>query len=74
MKNILLNNKGEKIAPPTDVNSVRAGEGAPVILAHGLAASLHDWDALLPELAAHEYAGYALDLLGHGESAKPTQN
>jgi pimeloyl-ACP methyl ester carboxylesterase len=38
---------------------------------HGLAASLHDWDMLLPELAARGYAGYASDLLGHGESAKP---
>ena len=73
MKNILPNNsKGEAdFAPIKNVNSVRAGEGAPVILVHGLAASLHDWDALLPELAAHNYAGYALDLLGHGESAKP---
>jgi pimeloyl-ACP methyl ester carboxylesterase len=53
------------------VNSVRAGEGIPVILVHGLAASLHDWDTLLPELATRGYAGYALDLLGHGESAKP---
>lgn len=53
------------------VNSVQVGKGAPVILIHGLAASLHDWDALLPELATHGYAGYALDLLGHGESAKP---
>ncbi len=40
-------------------------------MVHGLAASLHDWDMLLPELAAHEYAGYALDLLGHGDSTKP---
>ena len=56
---------------PTDVNFVRAGEGVPVLMAHGLAASLHDWDTLLPELAAHEYAGYALDLLGHGDSTKP---
>jgi pimeloyl-ACP methyl ester carboxylesterase len=38
---------------------------------HGLAASLHDWDALLPELAAQGYAAHAADLLGHGESAKP---
>jgi pimeloyl-ACP methyl ester carboxylesterase len=53
------------------VNSVQAGAGTPVILVHGLAASLHDWDALLPELALRNYAGYALDLLGHGESAKP---
>ena len=53
------------------VNSVQLGEGQPVILTHGLAASLHDWDDLLPELAASGYAGYALDLLGHGESYKP---
>jgi pimeloyl-ACP methyl ester carboxylesterase len=53
------------------VNYIQLGEGAPVILTHGLAASLHDWDDLLPELAAAGYAGYTLDLLGHGESEKP---
>jgi pimeloyl-ACP methyl ester carboxylesterase len=54
------------------VNYVQQGEGLPVILTHGLAASLHDWDDLLPELADAGYAGYALDLLGHGDSYKPT--
>ena len=53
------------------VNFVQQGTGSPVILTHGLAASLHDWDDLLPELADAGYAGYALDLLGHGESYKP---
>ncbi|MDD2922263.1 MAG: alpha/beta hydrolase [Anaerolineales bacterium] len=53
------------------VSYVQQGEGSPVILTHGLAASLHDWDDLLPELAESGYAGYALDLLGHGESCKP---
>jgi pimeloyl-ACP methyl ester carboxylesterase len=86
MKNILLNNEkripkspdfGAKVGrvwnPQANsvVNSVNAGIGSPVILVHGLAASLHDWDALLPELSAHGYAGHAADLLGHGESAKP---
>lgn len=76
MKNVLLNNQKKKnknsvSSVDSVVNSVRAGAGAPVILVHGLAASLHDWDALLPELTARGYAGYALDLLGHGESAKP---
>ena len=56
------------------VNFVQQGEGAPVILTHGLAASLHDWDDLLPELAGSGYAGYALDLLGHGESHKPADH
>ncbi len=54
------------------VNFVQQGEGAPVILTHGLAASLHDWDDLLPELVGAGFAGYALDLLGHGDSHKPT--
>jgi pimeloyl-ACP methyl ester carboxylesterase len=53
------------------VNYVQQGHGDPVLLVHGLAASLHDWDDLLPELASSGYAGYALDLLGHGESDKP---
>lgn len=55
------------------VNYAQQGHGEPVMLVHGLAASLHDWDDLLPELEAAGYAGYALDLLGHGESEKPAQ-
>jgi len=65
---VLENNNAKR------VNFVQQGEGAPVILTHGLAASLHDWDDLLPELADSGYAGYALDLLGHGESHKPAQH
>jgi esterase len=53
------------------VNFAQQGQGAPVILIHGLAASLFDWNDLLPALAFNGYAGYALDLLGHGESYKP---
>lgn len=61
--NVVIDNK--------KINYVQLGDGAPVVLVHGLAASLHDWDDLLPELADAGYAGYALDLLGHGESEKP---
>src|SRR3990172_4590171 len=53
------------------VNYVQQGKGMPVILTHGMAASLHDWDDLLPELSGSGFAGYALDLLGHGDSHKP---
>lgn len=53
------------------VNAVVQGRGKPVVLVHGLAASLHDWDFLLPELIARGYQACALDLLGHGESEKP---
>ena len=56
---------------PTTVNYVQHGKGAPVILIHGVAASLHDWDDLVPELTRNGYASYALDLLGHGDSPKP---
>ncbi|MEJ5240846.1 MAG: alpha/beta hydrolase [Anaerolineales bacterium] len=57
--------------PDHKVNFVRRGEGRPVLMIHGLAASLHDWDDLLPAVAAAGFAAYACDLLGHGESAKP---
>jgi 2-succinyl-6-hydroxy-2,4-cyclohexadiene-1-carboxylate synthase len=50
---------------------VHQGNGTPVILIHGLAASLYDWNDLIPELSRTGYAAYALDLLGHGESSKP---
>jgi pimeloyl-ACP methyl ester carboxylesterase len=52
-------------------HSVCLGNGQPVILIHGLAASLYEWTSLAPALASHGFAAYALDLLGHGESAKP---
>lgn len=48
-----------------------AGDGPPVVLIHGMAASLHDWDFLVPELVQAGYRTYRLDLLGHGESVKP---
>ena len=56
---------------PVTANYVRDGDGPPVIMIHGVAASLHDWDDLIPELTKNGYTSYALDLLGHGESPKP---
>jgi len=55
---------------PTTANYVHQGTGTPVILIHGIAASLHDWDDLTPALADNGYAAYAPDLLGHGDSPK----
>ena len=66
MKSILQDN----ISIPTTANYIHQGAGAPVIMIHGLAASLHDWDDLIPELAKNGYAAYAPDLLGHGDSPK----
>lgn len=65
---VLENNHAQR------VHYVQQGDGLPVILTHGLAASLHDWDDLLPELSASGHTGYALDLFGHGESHKPTDH
>lgn len=56
---------------PTAINYVQAGNGTPVVMIHGVAASLHDWDELIPELSENGYACYAPDLLGHGDSPKP---
>lgn len=53
---------------PATANYIQQGTGTPVILIHGVAASMHDWDDLIPELSQHGYASYALDLLGHGDS------
>lgn len=47
------------------------GEGDAVILVHGVAASMHDWDVLVPNLVDSGYKSIALDLLGHGNSKKP---
>jgi pimeloyl-ACP methyl ester carboxylesterase len=60
----------ENISIPSTANYVGTGTGAPVILIHGLAASLHDWDDLIPVLAQNGYGAYAIDLLGHGDSPK----
>jgi pimeloyl-ACP methyl ester carboxylesterase len=43
----------------------------PVILIHGLAASHYDWVYLDPALQAAGYHTYSLDLLGHGDGARP---
>ena len=61
----------ENISIPTTAYYIRRGEGTPIILIHGIAASHHDWDTLIPELTKDGYASYALDLLGHGDSPKP---
>lgn len=42
-----------------------------MVLIHGLAASLYDWEYLMPVLDSTGYQGFALDILGHGDSPKP---
>src|SRR5262245_20239709 len=66
MKNIPM----DSVVIPTTANFIQHGTGTPVVLVHGIAASLHDWDELIPELTENGYASHALDLLGHGDSPK----
>ena len=48
------------------------GEGAPVLLIHGLGSSTRDWEPQVPALAA-AYKVIAFDVRGHGRSEKPRQ-
>ena len=66
MKNIPT----DKVVIPATANFIQQGEGTPIVMVHGIAASLHDWDELIPELTKNGYASHALDLLGHGDSPK----
>ena len=71
MDNLSVVNSGcESSSSENFINFSHSGNGAPIILTHGLAASLHDWDNLIPELNCADYSTYALDLPGHGDSAK----
>jgi 2-succinyl-6-hydroxy-2,4-cyclohexadiene-1-carboxylate synthase len=46
------------------------GHGPPLVLLHGFTGSVRAWDALRADLAA-DAMFIAVDLIGHGESAKP---
>ncbi|MBU0510172.1 MAG: alpha/beta hydrolase [Chloroflexi bacterium] len=55
------------------INFISHGSGPPAILIHGIGASLHQWDSLIPALVAGGFSAHALDLQGHGDSAKPKE-
>ena len=48
-----------------------AKPGAPIVLIHGYAASLHWWDSMVP-LLSEDHRVITIDLLGHGGSDKPS--
>jgi 3-oxoadipate enol-lactonase len=49
---------------------VQEGQGADLLLIHGLGGNLHDWDACVPELARYHRVT-RFDARGFGESDKP---
>jgi pimeloyl-ACP methyl ester carboxylesterase len=51
-------------------NAGKAGEGAPIVLLHCYACSLHWWDQLVP-LINRDHRVITLDLVGFGGSQKP---
>jgi pimeloyl-ACP methyl ester carboxylesterase len=55
----------------SNLNYIQEGKGDPIVLIHGMAASLHGWNWMVPTLAANGYTALALDLPGHGDSPKP---
>lgn len=53
------------------LNYIETGQGKPVVLLHGMAASLRDWDWLAPSLDQAGFRAIRVDLLGHGDSSHP---
>jgi len=55
---------------PEKLNFSVQGAGKAVLLVHGLASSLHEWDLLSPVLCEAGWRTVACDLLDHGDSPK----
>lgn len=58
---------------PSGTRYWRVGRGAPVVLIHGVGLDATMWQAQVEALAEH-YDVIAYDMLGHGESALPTED
>jgi 4,5:9,10-diseco-3-hydroxy-5,9,17-trioxoandrosta-1(10),2-diene-4-oate hydrolase len=58
----------DKAAKKDMLNFSVRGVGRPVVLVHGLASSLHEWDSLTPLLVESGWQAVACDLLNHGDS------
>jgi pimeloyl-ACP methyl ester carboxylesterase len=72
LSHLEIQSSGEDYPHSPFLNYQCSGSGTPVILIHGLAASLHDWDYLIPDLVSAGFETCAVDLLGHGDSYCPS--
>lgn len=61
------------VADGVDLHVLRwdGGDGVPFLLVHGLSSNARLWDGVAAELARAGHPVAALDLRGHGRSAKP---
>src|SRR6266540_7318698 len=55
---------------PGRIAYVETGEGAPILLIHGMPTSSYLWRRVLPLLASR-FRVFAVDLMGFGDSDKP---
>ena len=58
-------------SPHLPLHSEIHGEGPAVVLLHGICSSGRDWRKFIPALTRAGYQAITIDLLGHGDSAKP---
>ena len=59
--------------PEGDMHYVKQGSGFPLVMLHPLGTSTWAWHTVIDALSQH-YTCYAFDMLGHGESDKPTRH
>ena len=54
------------------IHYFEGGSGPPIVLIHGLGSSAEDWSKLMPQLVQGGRHVYAIDMLGYGRSARPS--
>jgi len=59
--------------PSGNMHFVKKGSGYPVVLLHPLGTSIWTWEGVIDSLS-DKYTCYAFDMLGHGDSDKPTRD
>lgn len=63
---------GEAVPEDARVHYMEAGMGEPLLLLHSLGQSMYTWREVFAALSEH-YRVIAVDLMGHGYSARPIQ-
>ncbi len=59
--------------PEGRIHFVKQGSGYPLVMLHPLGTSTWAWHTVIDSLSQH-YTCYAFDMLGHGESDKPSRH